>query len=51
MTSIITAPLNKLIADPKNVRKSYGGNGIQELAASIRAVARASRNGLLPVRV
>lgn len=30
-------PLNKLDADPKNVRKNYSKEGIKELAATIRA--------------
>nr|WP_181377300.1 ParB/Srx family N-terminal domain-containing protein [Ochrobactrum sp. LM19]AJW29955.1 ParB-like partitioning protein [Ochrobactrum sp. LM19] len=30
-------PLNKLALDPKNVRKTYSKEGIEELAATIRA--------------
>jgi ParB family chromosome partitioning protein len=37
MTDIITIALNKLDADPKNVRKTYSMEGIEELAANIRS--------------
>jgi ParB family chromosome partitioning protein len=37
MTDIITIALNKLDADPKNVRKTYSKEGIEELAANIRS--------------
>ncbi|MDR6671251.1 ParB/RepB/Spo0J family partition protein [Rhizobium sp. 1399] len=37
MTEIITVPLNKLDADPKNVRKTYTVESIEGLAASILA--------------
>lgn len=36
MTETITIPLNKLDADPKNVRKTYSAEGVEALAASIR---------------
>ncbi|AYG64533.1 ParB/RepB/Spo0J family partition protein [Rhizobium jaguaris] len=36
MTDIITIALNKLDADPLNVRKTYSEDGIEELAANIR---------------
>ncbi|WP_037461979.1 ParB/RepB/Spo0J family partition protein [Sinorhizobium fredii] len=36
MTDIITVALNKLDADPKNVRKTYSAEGIEALAANIR---------------
>ncbi len=36
-TGTIIVPLNKLDRDPKNVRKTYGRRGIEEMAASIRA--------------
>ncbi|WP_255571231.1 ParB/Srx family N-terminal domain-containing protein [Ensifer sp. ENS12] len=36
MTEIITVALNKLDADPKNVRKTYSVEGIEALAANIR---------------
>jgi ParB family transcriptional regulator, chromosome partitioning protein len=36
MTEIITVALNKLDADPKNVRKTYSAEGIEALAANIR---------------
>ncbi|RJT27734.1 hypothetical protein D3227_35860 [Mesorhizobium waimense] len=36
MTETITIPLNKLDADPKNVRKTYNAEGVAALAASIR---------------
>lgn len=41
MTDIITAALNKLDADPKNVRKTYDASSVEAMAASILA------NGLL----
>ncbi|RVE87039.1 ParB/RepB/Spo0J family partition protein [Sinorhizobium meliloti] len=37
MTDIITVALSKLDADPRNVRKTYSGEGIEALAANIRA--------------
>jgi len=37
MTDIITVALSKLDADPRNVRKTYSAEGIETLAASIRA--------------
>jgi ParB family chromosome partitioning protein len=37
MTEIITVALNKLDADPNNVRKTYSAEGIAALAANIRA--------------
>nr|WP_225170579.1 ParB/Srx family N-terminal domain-containing protein [Ensifer sp. IC4062] len=37
MTDIITVALSKLDADPRNVRKSYSAEGIEALAANIRA--------------
>ncbi|MGJ7042779.1 ParB family chromosome partitioning protein [Shinella sp. BE166] len=37
MTDIITVALSKLDADPKNVRKTYSAEGIEALAANIRA--------------
>lgn len=36
MTEIITIALNKLDADPKNVRKTYSAEGVEALAANIR---------------
>ncbi|QPB24524.1 ParB/RepB/Spo0J family partition protein [Rhizobium sp. 007] len=36
MTEIITIALNKLDADPKNVRKAYSAEGVEALAANIR---------------
>lgn len=36
-TSTFTVALNKLIRDPKNVRKTYSQKGIEELAANLRA--------------
>ncbi|WP_234823101.1 ParB/Srx family N-terminal domain-containing protein [Ensifer adhaerens] len=36
-TDIITIALGKLDRDPKNVRKTYRKEGIEELAANIRA--------------
>ncbi|OED00966.1 ParB/Srx family N-terminal domain-containing protein [Rhizobium sp. YK2] len=36
-TDIITIALDKLDRDPKNVRKTYRKEGIEELAANIRA--------------
>ncbi|WP_292660761.1 ParB/Srx family N-terminal domain-containing protein [Mesorhizobium sp.] len=36
MTETITIPLNKLDADPKNVRKTHSAEGVEALAASIR---------------
>ncbi|TWA15911.1 ParB family chromosome partitioning protein [Sinorhizobium medicae] len=37
MTDIITVALSKLDADPMNVRKTYSAEGIEALAANIRA--------------
>lgn len=37
MTDIITVALSKLDADPRNVRKTYSAEGIEALAANIRA--------------
>ncbi|RVH08714.1 ParB/RepB/Spo0J family partition protein [Sinorhizobium meliloti] len=37
MTDIITVALSKLDADPRNVRKTYSDEGIEALAANIRA--------------
>lgn len=37
MTETKLIPLNKLDADPKNVRKTYGAGGVAELAASLLA--------------
>ena len=37
MTEIFLVPLNKLDVDPKNVRKTYSTEGIEALAANIRA--------------
>ncbi|WP_247882084.1 ParB/Srx family N-terminal domain-containing protein [Brucella intermedia] len=37
MTEIIALPLNKLDAEPKNVRKTYSADSIEALAASILA--------------
>lgn len=37
MTEIVALPLNKLDADPKNVRKTYSVDSIEALAASILA--------------
>ncbi|MGI2036345.1 ParB/RepB/Spo0J family partition protein [Rhizobium panacihumi] len=37
MSEIITVPLNKLDADPKNVRKTYTAESIEGLAASLLA--------------
>ncbi|MDX0377553.1 chromosome partitioning protein ParB [Sinorhizobium meliloti] len=37
MTDIITVALSKLDADPSNVRKTYSAEGIEALAANIRA--------------
>ncbi|SCB39022.1 ParB/RepB/Spo0J family partition protein [Rhizobium hainanense] len=37
MTDIITIALNKLDTDPMNVRRTYSGQGIAELAANIRS--------------
>ncbi|NKL21172.1 ParB/RepB/Spo0J family partition protein [Rhizobium leguminosarum] len=37
MTEVITVALNKLDADPNNVRKTYSAEGIAALAANIRA--------------
>ncbi|MGI2036255.1 ParB/RepB/Spo0J family partition protein [Rhizobium panacihumi] len=37
MTEIISIPLNKLDADPKNVRKTYTSETVEALAASILA--------------
>jgi len=36
MTEIIAIALNKLDADPKNVRKTYSAEGVEALAANIR---------------
>ncbi|MEI2300538.1 ParB/RepB/Spo0J family partition protein [Ensifer sp. MJa1] len=36
MTEIISIALNKLDADPKNVRKTYSAEGVEALAANIR---------------
>ena len=36
MTEIINIALNKLDADPKNVRKTYSAEGVEALAANIR---------------
>lgn len=36
-TETFLVPLNKLDADPKNVRKTYSKDGIAEMAATIRA--------------
>ncbi|MGG7539411.1 ParB/RepB/Spo0J family partition protein [Rhizobium sp. 12,4] len=36
MTEIIIIALNKLDADPKNVRKTYSAEGVEALAANIR---------------
>ncbi|QKK28012.1 ParB/RepB/Spo0J family partition protein [Rhizobium hidalgonense] len=36
-TETFFVPLNKLYADPKNVRKTYSKEGIAEMAATIRA--------------
>jgi hypothetical protein len=37
MTDTIRVPLNKLMRDPKNVRKNYNQAGIVALAANIRS--------------
>ncbi|WP_234843107.1 ParB/Srx family N-terminal domain-containing protein [Sinorhizobium meliloti] len=37
MTDIITVALSKMDADPMNVRKTYSAEGIEALAANIRA--------------
>jgi ParB family chromosome partitioning protein len=37
MTDIITVAMSKLDADPRNVRKTYSAEGIEALAANIRA--------------
>ncbi|RVH53130.1 ParB/RepB/Spo0J family partition protein [Sinorhizobium meliloti] len=37
MNNIITVALSKLDADPRNVRKTYGAEGIESLATNIRA--------------
>ncbi|WP_234705371.1 ParB/Srx family N-terminal domain-containing protein [Sinorhizobium meliloti] len=37
MSVIITVALSKLDADPRNVRKTYSAEGIEALAANIRA--------------
>lgn len=37
MTEIVTIPLNKLDADPRNVRKTYTAESLESLAASILA--------------
>lgn len=41
MTNVLAIELNKLEADPKNVRKTYSADGVKQLAANIEA------NGLL----